>query len=110
MENPWNIQSIYELQYFNCPACDFKNHSKQQFVNHAYEFHPDSIEFLINIEDNSLSELVLPWNISYPWNDLSTDIEESNVDLDEQEIVQIEPEPWQDNLVEKSNDFFYNKQ
>ena len=42
-ENPWNIQSIYELQYFNCPTCVFKNQSKQTFINHAYEYHPDAI-------------------------------------------------------------------
>ena len=24
MENPWSVLSIYELQYYNCPACVFK--------------------------------------------------------------------------------------
>ena len=46
MENPWNIQSIYELQYFNCPSCVYINRCKQDFINHAYEFHPDSIHHL----------------------------------------------------------------
>ena len=61
MENPWNIGSIYELQYFVCPTCVFKNQSKQDIINHAYEFHPDSIEFLNNIKDNSLENIVCPW-------------------------------------------------
>ena len=61
MENPWNIQSIYQLQYFNCPSCVFKDNSKQEFVNHAYENHPDSIEHLKNIYDNSLMDIELPW-------------------------------------------------
>ena len=62
MENPWNIQSIYELQYFNCPSCAFKNHFKQEFINHAYENHTDSIDHLLNINDNSLSDIIFPNN------------------------------------------------
>ena len=64
MESPWNIQSIYELQYFNCPSCAFKNHFKQEFINHAYDIHPESIEHLKNIDDKSLVDLLLPWNIA----------------------------------------------
>ena len=44
MENPWDIESIYELQFFNCPSCIFKDQSKQEIINHAYEVHPESIE------------------------------------------------------------------
>ena len=62
MENPWNIQSLYELQYFNCPSCIFKNHSKQELVNHAYETHPECIEYLMNINDKSIIDLIFPWN------------------------------------------------
>ena len=65
MDNPWNIQSFYELQYFNCPSCVFKNYSKQELVNHAYEFHPQCIEYLNKIEDNSLFDVICPWkNVS----------------------------------------------
>ena len=63
MENPWNIQSIYDLQYFNCPVCIFKNPSKQDIINHAYDYHPESIEHLMNINDNSLMDISLPWDI-----------------------------------------------
>ena len=45
MQNPWHIQSIYDLQYFNCPSCEFKNNSKQEFINHAYEIHPIAINY-----------------------------------------------------------------
>ena len=61
MENPWDIQSIYDLQYFNCPSCVFKNHSKQKLINHAYDFHPESIEYLKNLNDESLIDTVFPW-------------------------------------------------
>ena len=62
-DNPWNIKSIYELQYFNCPSCFFKDISKQEIINHAYEVHPESIDYLYNINDNSLSDIVCPWNL-----------------------------------------------
>lgn len=62
MENPWNIRSIYELQYFNCPSCAFRDPSKQELVNHAYEFHPEAVIFLSCIKDYSLFDVVCPWN------------------------------------------------
>ena len=60
-ENPWNIQSIYELQYFNCPACNYKNHFKQKFLLHANEFHPECIPYLSTIPDDSLYDVICPW-------------------------------------------------
>ena len=61
-KNPWDIQSIYEFQYFNCPSCLFKNHSKQEFINHAFETHSEFIHNLYKINDNSLIDVVCPWN------------------------------------------------
>ena len=63
MENPWNIKSIYEMQYFNCPSCEFKNKSKQLFVNHAFDFHQNHVQLLSNITDNSLKDIICPWEI-----------------------------------------------
>ena len=63
MENPWKIQSIYDLQYFTCPSCEFKEYSKQLFVIHASEYHPNSIEYLNSIADGSLNDIVCPWEI-----------------------------------------------
>ena len=60
MENPWNIQSIYELLFFNCPSCIFKNNSKQEFISHACELHPESIEYLKKINDKSINDIILP--------------------------------------------------
>ena len=62
IENPWNIASIYDLQFFNCPTCDFKDYAKQELVNHAYDFHPNSIPFLVNIKDESLQDVIFPWD------------------------------------------------
>ena len=63
MENPWNIESIYDLQYFNCPSCLFKDPSKQELINHAFEVHPDSTVYLVNIKDDSLMDVICPWNV-----------------------------------------------
>ena len=60
MDNPWHIQSIYDFQYFNCPSCIFKNPSKQEFVNHVYNIHPNFIDHLFNVKDNSLEDIVFP--------------------------------------------------
>ena len=60
-ENPWNIDSLYKLQYFICPACIFTNHSKQEIINHAFEIHPDSIDFLTKIKDDSITDIIWPF-------------------------------------------------
>ena len=62
MINPWNIKSVYELQYFVCPSCVFKDPSKQNIINHAYEFHPESIDYLVKIKDDSFTDIICPWD------------------------------------------------
>lgn len=61
-ENPWDIQSIFELQSFFCPACGFRDQQKQAIVNHAFEFHPEAIVNLSKIKDESLDDVTIPWN------------------------------------------------
>ena len=81
LHHPWNLHSIYDLQYFCCPGmfsfysffvykinkknniifwgffseCTYKVssstiHGKQDLINHAYESHPNSVDFLNNIQ------------------------------------------------------------
>ena len=59
--NPWDIQSLYELQVFDCPECAFQEWSKQTFIYHAIENHPESIQYLSNIQDDSLEGIDIPW-------------------------------------------------
>ena len=59
-ENPWNVQSLYDLMYFNCPSCTYKNNFKQEFVDHAYNFHPESSQYLTNISDGSMTDVEIP--------------------------------------------------
>ena len=62
VENPWNVQSLYDLQFFNCPSqfCIYKSHSKQEFLKHAFSNHPESEPYLINFKDDSLSDVDFP--------------------------------------------------
>ena len=61
-ENPWHVKSIYEFQYFNCPNCNYKDQSKQEFIYHAHEIHPEAINHLNVIQDGSLRDIICPWN------------------------------------------------
>ena len=59
--NPWDVRSLYELQVYDCPECVFQDWSKQSFVDHAAKYHPDSVQYLSNINDDSLQDVVCPW-------------------------------------------------
>lgn len=61
IENPWDVQTVYLFQYFNCPECLFKVQEKQEFINHACTDHPDSIGYFNNIKDGSLEDVIVPY-------------------------------------------------
>ena len=61
-ENPWQVSSIYQFQYFCCPGCVFRVGNKQDFVDHTINLHPEAVEYLIKIEDDSLSDIICPWD------------------------------------------------
>ena len=48
-ENPWKVSAIEDFQFFCCPECDTRNHSKDDFLTHALETHPDAKEALKDI-------------------------------------------------------------
>ena len=62
--SPWDVRSLYELQVYDCPVCVFQDWSKQSFVNHAVQNHPESVQYLSNILDDSLIDVDCPWNKS----------------------------------------------
>ena len=88
-ENPWDIRSMYDLQFYHCPDCIYINQSKQEFVNHAYESHPKSIDYLNNIEDDSLNDVNCPWDLN--------NIETKQESLENNVQTKIEPEDYFDN-------------
>ena len=73
LENHWNVQSLFEFQYFNCPSCKYKDYVIQNFVYHAFENHPESTEYLSNITDGSLEGILCPWNSNNVYREESND-------------------------------------
>ena len=101
MLNPWQIQSIYDLQYFNCPSCAFKNHSKQEFINHAYEMHPKSFNYLYNVKDDSLKDIIFPNNVEKIKEE--SDLEKITDDPLKLDIKPVESIKKEHNLEESNN-------
>ena len=66
VDDPWKVQSLYELQFFNCPGCIYRSKSKQEFVNHIYGDHPEAIITLRNVKDDSLNDIENPLVDSKP--------------------------------------------
>ena len=73
--SPWDVDSLYEYQYFQCPACTFNHNSKQDFVCHTYNTHPESVEYFRKISDESLSDILPPWG----FNDENTEVLSNNL-------------------------------
>ena len=99
-DSPWNIKSIYDLQYFDCPSCIYRNIFKQEFVNHAYHFHPESIHFLRNINDGSLNDVEIPF-VKDEDNDMKPEFLDSNtsdltngLEIKIEESYEISEENW----------------
>ena len=39
MNNPWNVSSLEAFLHYNCPECEDKYSTKEQFVCHAMMVH-----------------------------------------------------------------------
>ena len=78
IESPWNVDSLYEFQYFDCPKCPFKHKSKQEFVHHTFHSHPESVEYFKKISDQSVCDILCPWNENYNDNNTSTKVPNKN--------------------------------
>ena len=85
-ENPWKVGSLYEYQYFNCPSCPFKKDKKQDFINHTFHIHPESVDYLRKISDGSLNDIIFPWEevqddkmVAHTFGDLYYGLEEKGI-------------------------------
>ena len=98
MQNIWGFQSIYDLQFFNCSACNYKDKSKQEFVFHICNIHPESINNLIlNIQDGSIDD------IKCPWNKKEENTEIIDIDVKTEEFINEEPIGNEDFVNEETN-------
>ena len=39
-ENPWNVGSVQDFSFLNCPECNFKTKEDELFQCHAVASHP----------------------------------------------------------------------
>ena len=85
--NPWNVQSLCEFQYFHCPSCLYIHNSKQDFVCHAFDTHPESVEFFKNISDGSLSDILPPWGFNDDKSEVFADIVKTEMIQNDPEII-----------------------
>ena len=62
LNNVWNVNSIYDLQFFNCPdeQCNFKHSSKQEFIDHVCDNHAEYLILRNSISDGSLDDINNP--------------------------------------------------
>ena len=51
--NPWEVQSIYDFNYFCCPECIFQSKEELLFQEHALQTHEQSKTFFQNSTDIS---------------------------------------------------------
>ena len=102
-ENPWQLMSLFQLQFYNCPTCDYKNNSKQIFVNHACSTHPESISYLKQINDGSIDD------ISWTWSDFKETylekepISEKDVTIKVEEILCDDDDKFQNYKLEEDD-------
>ena len=62
-KNPWIVSEVEHFLFFCCPECNFKERSKENFIQHALSHHPNSIDglahFMVKSEkSNKTLELV----------------------------------------------------
>ena len=55
-QNPWFVKDIEEFLYFCCPECDVKDQSKELFLKHALDQHPNAKEGIQPFMDNNIKE------------------------------------------------------
>ena len=47
--NPWSGKELEEFLYFCCPECNIKDQSKELFLKHALDTHPNARECLFDV-------------------------------------------------------------
>ena len=47
-QNVWGLKNIDEFLYYCCPECDVKDQSKENFLKHALDHHPNSKDCVLH--------------------------------------------------------------
>ena len=95
--SPWDVESLYEFQYFNCPTCPYKHHSAEDFVDHAFNTHQESKNHFINISNHdSFSDIWPPWK----YGSMNNFINHLKNELNENEVIICEGPVEKSNLID----------
>ena len=49
IRSPWDVESIQDFQFYNCPSCVFMHKDESEFVQHALDVHPDCNKFILKL-------------------------------------------------------------
>jgi hypothetical protein len=58
--NPWQVDSIQEFAFLNCPECTFKSKHEDFFQEHATKSHPSSSVLFNTVLDEK--DFIENWN------------------------------------------------
>ena len=47
--NPWGVMNLEEFLFYCCPECNVKDKSRDEFVKHALNHHPDAKDQFSNL-------------------------------------------------------------
>ena len=111
-QNPWNIKSLNDLQFFNCPSCEFKVKLEQDLVNHAFDHHfMESSYYLKNIQchrfmddndiKNSSDSIEIVNTEDTPMVIVKTEVVEKNSEIDSDTMLHHQENP---NLITEFHD------
>ena len=72
--SPWSVNCLEDFLYYCCPECDTKDHSKENFLQHAFEKHPEAKDILsmlsgINVKKEIVDDVV---EYDFPYNENDT--------------------------------------
>ena len=56
--NPWNVLSLEAFHFYNCPECEDKYSTKEQFTNHAIDVHPKARIIIPTMLDNNVNIVI----------------------------------------------------
>ena len=95
--SPWAVVSLRVFLHYNCPCCDFKCKSESNFMDHACEYHPESVDYLYcldldqddeEVHDNFQDDFGDYDEVEFPWNaNAIVDIKEEDRELNFNQMV-----------------------
>ena len=105
VKNPWFVDDLEEFLYFCCPECDERNQSKEIFIQHALDQHPNYKECLSNtLVDKEKNEKIILNNEDYTdFNEIPSDLSYMKTDYDTSDTVKCEIIDELDNEISKNN-------